>query len=69
MNAMQGCDVENAMNGTCDETRCGHEWYTAEANVHPKSVTVPPTRGVGCITGQLGGKSSAPWHRHARDAA
>jgi len=58
---------ENAMNVTCDErnaprTREGYDG----GRYAPDSVTILQTRGVGCLSGEDGDKSSAFWHRHAR---
>jgi hypothetical protein len=53
------------MNVTCDETRRGHERDATGADAS-ESVTILQTRGVGCLSGEDGDKSSAFWHRHAR---
>ena len=63
------CGGENAMNVTCDETGRGHEWGYDRRIYAPESVTILQTRGVGCLSGEVGDKSSVFWHRHAREAA
>jgi len=57
------------MNVTCDETGRGHEWGYDRRIYAPESVTILQTRGVGCLSGEVGDKSSVFWHRHAREAA
>jgi hypothetical protein len=59
----------NAMNVTCDEMRRGHEKDTTGSMYAPELVTILQTRGVGCLSGSDGNRSSAFWHRRAREAA
>lgn len=64
------------MNGTCDETRLGHERgavCTAEAGsrirMHPSRPMVLLTRIVGCTNGVLGEECSASGNSRVHEAA
>jgi len=44
-------------------------WVDKRGRYAAKSITVLQTRGADCICGELGNENSAPWDRHAHEAA